>query len=794
MQAQHIQPRPRGWLNWLPPLLIVVLGLSLYAATLAPDIVFGDPAEYTFIPHIWGTMHPPGYAFMTLLGGLWQRIVPIGSIPYRANLLSATAGAVIAMLAFISVRTLARPHLDDLPAALAGVFAALSTLTVTTIWQHSLHANSHIISALLAAFSLTALIQWWQANLTADANNDRWLYVFCVLAGVSVTHHPLLVFSFPAYTVFIITARPRILISWRTLLAMAGFGMLGLAAWLYFPLRANLQPPIPFGAQDLNTLDGFLQLALARGLRVNLFHFGLAEQGLRLRVLLSLLSSQTVLPVLLLALGGLIWAWGRRWYVGLLLTVFEVINLLFILNTIQDVMAYLMVPLVGLMLLAGLGAVGLFELIARTRTPHTARLIGTAALLLLVVPVVHAARLAPVISLAEFTETRDWVEEVYDTFEGQGEGAILLGHWEHLTPLWVAQYVEDRPFNEDDLELVFVASGTARPWVDAVWSHIDDGPIYVSGYQADIIAEGFRLRPVGSMMYRVLPPSSGEMIDLPIQVGADAGIMSVEAAFLPEAVEAGRRVPFTLALTLNEATTDIIFPEIWAGGYNVSHTTDSHWLTPWWNPGETISERYDFYTPFDAEPGDMEVTVRLRNLSTGEYLMDAVPVGSVTITPYEGPVPRTNDLSANIGNQVGLVEASIRAGGRVVDAPTAEPIPVSAGDVVHLSLRWRALASPGDNWKIFVHVVDGAGTIVEQVDYPPLGGAFPTYLWFPKWLPGQELTDPYRLELPADLPPGDYMIRMGFYGFNTAKRLHFYDPSGNLSGDQFILGTLRIEG
>ncbi len=65
----------------------------LYALTAAPGTIYGDPSEYQFIPAIWGIAHPPGYAFYTLLAGVWQRCVPIGSVAFRTNLL---AGAVAA--------------------------------------------------------------------------------------------------------------------------------------------------------------------------------------------------------------------------------------------------------------------------------------------------------------------------------------------------------------------------------------------------------------------------------------------------------------------------------------------------------------------------------------------------------------------------------------------------------------------------------------------------------------------------------------------------------------------------
>jgi len=75
----------------------IVLLLSLvaipvaYVLTLARVVVYGDPTEYTFVANILGIAHPPGYAFYTLLGKLFQTLIPIGDVPWRMHLLSAAA-------------------------------------------------------------------------------------------------------------------------------------------------------------------------------------------------------------------------------------------------------------------------------------------------------------------------------------------------------------------------------------------------------------------------------------------------------------------------------------------------------------------------------------------------------------------------------------------------------------------------------------------------------------------------------------------------------------------------------
>ena len=810
---------------------VFVVAFALYVATLAPGLVFGDPAEYTFVPHIWGIAHPPGYAFQTVLGGIWQRVVPIGSIAYRANLLSAVAGAGIAALVYGATRILTPPILKGPLAHAPGLLAGASVAVATDIWQHSIHANAHIVTALLATLSLFLLLRWEQSGRTGEFDN-RWLYAFCLVAGLSVTHHPLLVFSFPAYAAFILVAgpevlfqpaartlitgprdlldrrklisvlrRPHLAVNWQMLLKMIGFALLGLSVWLYLPLRASLPPPVPFGPQNTNTLNGFLDLVLARGLRVNLFYFGPADQPDRLLVFWSLLRLQASLPVIVLMGLGLGWLWSHRWQVGLLLTLFVGINLIFIINTIQDVMAYLMIPFVALMILAGAGAAALFE---RAHLP-----LGTAprtlqaaiALALLAIPFGRGATLAPVISLRDYREAEDWVEEVYTYFEGRGERATLLAHWEHLTPLWYAQWVEGRELDETDVRLVFVATTSERPWVDNVWANIEDGPVYVSGYQRELIEEGFRLRPVGRRLYRVLPAPAIEPAQMSVPLNASVGPVTVVGVDLPvRAVAPGEAIPLTIALYAGETPEGIIFPYTTLGDVTFNYTTDSHWLTPWWQPGETIVERYDLRAPLNASPGEYPLRLGLRDLMRNRELTfengeAMVELGTITIVEDPAHPVRTPPevLMADIAHQAGLVRASVSASGQRREAVWQEPLIVRPGDTLRIRLTWTALGRPDENWKVFIHLIDGGNQVVAQQDAPPLGGAFPTFLWFPKWVPGQTVTDPYRLTITPDTPPGEYLIEVGMYGFMTLQRAPFFDPEGNLSGDRFILGPVRVE-
>src|SRR5512143_3325519 len=83
--------------RFLPPLLVFVLAAAAYIATLAPGVLGGDAGELQFVPYILSLTHPTGYPLQTLLDRLWVTIVPLGSVAWRTNLLSAvTAAAGIA--------------------------------------------------------------------------------------------------------------------------------------------------------------------------------------------------------------------------------------------------------------------------------------------------------------------------------------------------------------------------------------------------------------------------------------------------------------------------------------------------------------------------------------------------------------------------------------------------------------------------------------------------------------------------------------------------------------------------
>jgi hypothetical protein len=812
-------------LTVLTGVTVFVVAFLVYASTVPPVQVFGDPGEYTFIPWILGIAHPPGYGFYTLLAALWQRLIPVGSVAFRTHLLASTAGALSATLVYLIVLRLieassprppspetgeggvAAPSFSKKRAAfrfreerpggdalhhLPALFAGLSLAAASDIWQHSIHTNAHIITLLLATTSIFLLVQWWSSG------QDRWLYVFALIAGFSPPHHLLLVFAFPAYAIFIVLVQPRLFIQPKKILALIGCFALGSSVFLYYPLRS---PTAPFGPTDITSLEAFVHFVSAEGLRVNLFYYGLGDQLTRFGVFFELLNLQYSLVGILLVIPGAIWLARQAWKPFVLCAVFFLSLYFFIINTVQDVMAYLMLPFMMIAVFTGLGAWAIVTFRPR-RPPQTSEISRVKTwqvfilTVLLLIPIAQIISTNPRVSLRNYTAADDWVDEVFERFAGKGEHAALLAPWEANTPLWVAKYTEGRALDPKDVTPVYVTTASPNPWLDNVFAHFNDGPVYLADYRRAVV-EGrlFRLRPEGSL-WRVAPPGETSVppLDHSLSVKAGEGENTIEIlgySLDRDAVEAGQAAQLTIAMRAPITPTHILMPYATLGKREYRWTTDSRLLTPEWRSGEVIVERYEIPIAFDTPPGADELKLGFSDLTAGQDVLQPVPLQSlrsVESTRPHADVPP--EALANFNAQIALLGATANG---VQAAPELPTLTVRPGDTIRLGLNWLAQQQVEESYTIFVHLIDGHNRLIAQRDYTPMGGAFPTQLWIPKWIAGQSVDDPYPIKVPDDLPPGDYFIEAGLYGMTSQRRAPIIGRDGSLAGDRVILLKVSVQ-
>ncbi|MBI3287420.1 MAG: glycosyltransferase family 39 protein [Chloroflexi bacterium] len=113
---------------------------------------------------------------------------------------------------------------------------------------------------------------------------------------------------------------------------------------------------------------------------------------------------------------------------------------------------------------------------------------------------------------------------------------------------------------------------------------------------------------------------------------------------------------------------------------------------------------------------------------------------------------------------------------------------LTPGEIVPVTLFWRARGPIADRYKVFIHVLDSAERIVAQRDSEPGGGALPTTTW----TVGETILDREGVLLPPDTPPGEYRIAVGVYHWISGERLPVQEEGGPLD-TRFLLLPIRIE-
>lgn len=111
------------------------------------------------------------------------------------------------------------------------------------------------------------------------------------------------------------------------------------------------------------------------------------------------------------------------------------------------------------------------------------------------------------------------------------------------------------------------------------------------------------------------------------------------------------------------------------------------------------------------------------------------------------------------------------------------PTSLSPGDVLALSLYWRAEGPTQQPLTVFTHLLGPDGQLYGQWDNPPVRGTYPTT----DWLPGEEVVDQYEIPVNPAAPPGEYRVMVGLYDPSTGIRLPVLASDGQVAGDSVTL-------
>jgi len=419
---------------------ISLFAFVLYLRTLAPTVLpYSSPdlLDATMLQvqvAVLGISHPTGYPTYLMLSHLFTYL-PVGDVAYRANLASAV-WATLAVLAVYAAGLLLSRRVA------AAAVGALTFGLGTALWSQAVIAEVYPLNALFVALTVLALLYW------QEHRRDRYLLLSALLTGLCLTNHLTSGLLLPAALLFVGLVERRKLLDWRLMLKAAGLFFLGLAPYLYLPVRAWMDAP--FEGNNPGNLERFWYVVSGGNLRGTFFAFGPTELPGRLAFYWGHLLDNMNLLVVMVALAGAA-AMFFRDRAGAGLFGFLFFGWLFysLGNDIPDIQLYFIPTYLVLCLWAALGFGTLLELAGSllaglSRVPAGLVLgVLSVAPLMLQLPGIRAKYAENDMSDAYLGRER--IEAVA---EGAERGATVL---HHRSELWYMVLVEER---RRDLTLV----------------------------------------------------------------------------------------------------------------------------------------------------------------------------------------------------------------------------------------------------------------------------------------------------------------------------------------------------
>jgi hypothetical protein len=375
------------------------------------------------------------------------------------------------------------------------------------------------------------------------------------------------------------------------------------------------------------------------------------------------------------------------------------------------------------------------------------------------------------------------------------QGALLLSNDRNeIMPLWYYQYVAGR---RTDLLGLFPRI-VDEPGYSTVGALIDQAllsqrPVYLIKAMPGLeVKAQFAERQAGDLspLVRVIGPAMERPPLHPRQV-ALAGVMRlVGYDQSPSSARPGERLTVTLywqpqSEIAYDYTTYVHLVD--ASGRGITQSDHppggEYYPTSIWRPGEVLRDDHILTVPQDVAPGVYRLVVGMYRQPSLEPLGGPADVGLLAV---KDPASVRMTLPAEAQSRsASLRTAEVQFGESITllgYAPQLQP------GQLQLTLYWQTDQPLDQSWTVFVHVLNGAGSLVAQRDSQPRDGRYPTSVWDQ----GEVVDDSHPIRLLSGLPEGNYQVVVGLYSLDSGERLPVLDSQGNPVGDSIPLASLTL--
>ncbi|MFH1055052.1 MAG: DUF2723 domain-containing protein [Candidatus Altiarchaeota archaeon] len=222
-------------------LVVFAASLFFYVLTLCPTVYNGDSGDFITASYTFGVAHPTGYPLYMVVGRVFS-LLPVGSVAYRYNLMSAVFAAAAAMLVCLSIRILTKSWA-------AGFGGGLLVAFSMALWDQATVAEAYSINGFFVALLLWLTLRW------REDRGGMGLFYIALVFGLGLANHISIALYLPAFVYLALSGNRRVWGKVDLRLLAASF-LAPLLLYLYLPLSALSNPVYNWG--NPNTVGRFI--------------------------------------------------------------------------------------------------------------------------------------------------------------------------------------------------------------------------------------------------------------------------------------------------------------------------------------------------------------------------------------------------------------------------------------------------------------------------------------------------------------------------------------------------------
>jgi hypothetical protein len=200
-------------------LSVLVVLISTYLYTIAPTVSLWDCGEFITCAHILGVAHPPGTPFFTIIGRIFDIIIPAGEVAKRINFLSSLSSAIAGGFLYLITLSVFQRFRENrgkkipLKIHLIAIFCSTCAGFSYSVWDTSVETEVYSTSILILVIGLWLTLQWDENRKMRGDDNYLLLLVYLIFLSFGIHLIPLLLI--PGILIFVLITDKKIFLSVR---------------------------------------------------------------------------------------------------------------------------------------------------------------------------------------------------------------------------------------------------------------------------------------------------------------------------------------------------------------------------------------------------------------------------------------------------------------------------------------------------------------------------------------------------------------------------------------------------